>query len=482
VTARRARARRPHASALLFALVATTIGAGAVLAQDAGPLSAGEAAEADAEQTERAPDSHAAESSEAREPVAVTYHDQPAPLSFRIPAGGKSPEVRAHEASGALKSALDRRRDEAPPPPSVDVDGDVATVRVAGEVITTLSQEDARAEGMNLETYAAQLEGRLEGFVPAQLQRRTLQIFFFHLFLSVLFGVLGFVTLRMLRTTFDRWDHELDERRGSLRAISILRVPIFSGDMLGGALAFGLATGRVLAYIAAVIATLSAVLSQFEATRPAKRITWKRVPPERVPAFRLSARVLVVVLAAPLLIAEVFGQFGTPLETLALAGGIALIVATLPILTTYVVGVFMLWRGTVKAGDWVQIGDVSGEVTSCSFQEISLVPEGGGTITVPMLFLVLRPLRRLRQPPEVRLDVEVLKDRPAQEIVEVVTAAVRAVEADARVELRAVSADRLTVRLAAPSVRGGVREQLLLALSEAADREELTLPRNDGPA
>lgn len=466
--------------------------------------------------------------------VAATYHEQPSPLVFRVPARGRSPEARAKSATTALTEAIEQAADDSDPPPtSVTTENGRAVVRVGERIVTNLYPADALAEGLSLERYAEQVESRLRTFVPAQMRRKAFQLLALHIFLSVLFCVIGFLTLRGLRGAFDRWDEELDDRRGSFKPVTLLRVPIFSGEALGGALAFGLAVGRVTAYVATVIATLVAVLSQFEFTQPllrrlvrwsagpifdgleavvtaipglilaggllvglraglrvlhvlldgvsSKRIRWKRLPPERVPVFRFSAQVATVLLVAPLLVAAAFGRWGTPLETLALGAGVAVLIAAVPLLTSYVVGVVLLWRGGVRLGDWVQVGDVSGEVTSVGFSEISLVPETGGTIGVPMLFLLLHPLRRLRQSPEVSFEVTVARDRPAKELIAALKRAVVAVESDARIELVDICHAWIKARVSAPAVREGVRQNLLMAVSDAVDRQEFQLPTLHGP-
>lgn len=469
---------------------------------------------------------------------AATYHEQPSPLVFRVPARGRSPEVRARAATTALTEALDEKRegdhaDATSTEPEVLLEDGHAVVRVGQHVITTLYPEDARAEGMTLERYAPHIESRLDAFIDSQLQRQAFQLFFLHLFLSVLFGVIGFLTLRGLRNAFDRWDAELDDRRGSFKPISVLRIPVFSGEALASGLAFGLAVGRVLAYVATVIATVVAVLSQFELTRPllrrlvswsagpvlngveavitalpgiilaailvvglraglrvlnilldgvaSKRVTWQRLPPERVPVFRFSATAGAVLLAAPLLVAAAFGRWGTPLETLALAAGLAVIVAAVPLVASYVVGVFMLWRAALKPGDWVQVGGVSGEVTRLGLSELHLVPETGGTIAIPMLYLLLHPLQRLRQSPAVSFEITVARDRPARELLAALKKAVQAVESDAQVEIVDLCAAWIKARVSAPAVREGVRQQIMIAVSDAVDRDEFALPTRHGP-
>lgn len=481
-------------------------------------------AEADAEETP--PPGHAA-----------TYRDQPSPLVFRVPARGRSPEARARAATAALTEALDekRQRDEASVSTELEVllENNQAVVRIGQQIITTLYPDDARAEGMTLERYAPHMEARLEAFVDAQLKRQAFQLFFLHFFLSVLFGVVGFLTLRGLRNAFDRWDAELDERRGSFKPISILRIPVFSGEALASALAFGLAVGRVLAYVATVIATGVAVLSQFEFTRPllrrlvswstgpilngveavvtavpgiilaaillvglraglrvlnilldgvaSRRLKWKRLPPERVPVFRFSATVGTVLLAAPLLVAAAFGRWGTPLETLALSAGLAVIVASVPLLASYVVGVLLLWRASIKPGDWVQVGKVSGEVTGVGFSELHLVPESGGTIAVPMLYLLLHPLQRLKQSPAVSFELTVARDRPVKELLAALKAAVVVAESDAQVEMVDLGPAWIKARVSAPAVREGVRQHVMIAVLDAVDRGELHLATSVAP-
>lgn len=470
---------------------------------------------------------------------AATYRDHPSPLVFRVPARGRSPEMRAKAATTALTEALDeaRHRDDGdtrePANLEVVLEGDRAVVHVGQHIIATLHPEDARAEGMTLERYAPHIESRLEVFVESQLQRQAFQLFFLHLFLSVLFGVIGFLTLRGLRNAFDRWDAELDDRRGSFKPISVLRIPVFSGEALASTLAFGLAVGRVLAYVATVIATVVAVLSQFELTRPllrrivswsagpvlngveavvtavpgvilaaillvglraglrvlnvlldgvaSRRVTWQHLPPDRVPVFRFSATVGAVLLAAPLLVAAAFGRWGTPLETLALSAGLAVVVAAVPLLASAVIGVFLLWRNVVRPGDWVSVGRVSGEVTRLGFAELHLVPETGGTIAVPNLYLLLHPLQRLRQSPAVSFDITVARDRPAKELIAALKQAVVAVESDAHVELVDLCGAWIKARISAPAVREGVRQQLMVALSDAVDRHEFELPTLHGP-
>lgn len=459
----------------------------------------------------------------------VRYRDEESPLTFHESFAGKDARKRAKDAATALENALEHADEsENANVVTVRIEGEVAVVRIGNILVTTLHEADAKRDGLPLERYAERMEGNLRVFVEQQWQRKAIQLFVLHVFLSVFFGVLGFLTLRFLRTAFDRWDSSLDRRRGSLEAISILRVPVFSGEALGGSLAFGLTVGRVTAYVSAVIATFSAILGQFDATRPllsrlvswsagpvlrgvetvvssvpgvilaavlfvgvraglrvlnllldgvsSKQIVWKKLPPARVPVFRVVVSALTIVIAGPLLVSAAFGRFGTPLEWLALGLGGVLLLASVPALASFTIGVIVLWRDKVRPGDWVQVGVVSGEVTRLSIGELSLVPEGGGTIGIPMLYLLWHPLRRLREAPEVSFELTIQRDRPAKDLVNVVLAAILEIEPAAKAECTAIRHREMTLRISAPSIRAGVRQQLLIAVSDAVDRRDLTLP------
>jgi small-conductance mechanosensitive channel len=476
-----------------------------------------------------APIEPAPEPHELPEGFAATYHEEPSPLVFRVAGGGRSARARAKEASGTLTDALELASESSGElVVKVRVEDGAALVRVGEMVVTSYYDDDAAAESIALSAFAEQMEGRLKSWVPSQLRRKALQLAVLHIFLSVFFLVIAFVTLRALGGAFDRWDAELDEKRHHLKAISILRVPVFSGNALGGALAFGLATGRVLSYVVTVVAAIAAVLSQFDVTRPLlrrlvtgsvdpvvrgfeivvgalpgllvagvlvvgaraglrvvnllldgvtkKRIVYKRLPPSRVPVFRVVVQVGVFLLVTPLAIAVAFGSYGTPLEVLALGAGIIVLIGAVPVVASYIVGIVVLWREGLQPGDWVQVGRVSGEVTRLSVAEVSLVPEGGGTISIPMLHLLLNPLRRLRTAPEVSFELTVTRDRPAKELLALVAETVHAVEPAATVECIDICRDWIRTRIAAPSVREGVRQHMLLALSDAVDDGAFELP------
>ncbi len=465
--------------------------------------------------------------------AAVTYHGNASPLTFSVPAEGVSPQKRAAEATRALEAALDAEREGGAPVVKVPLEIGRAVLRIDDVVVAPLYPADATAAGMSLSDYAMSVEKEMAAFVPSQMRRKTLQLFFLHLFLSVFVLVAMVLTLRALRTAFDRWDQSLDERRSSLPPVAILRVPVVSREALGGALAFGLAVGRVAAYIVTVVAAVAFVLSQFDITRPLLRdlvkwsgvplvsgfqafvgaipgivvagalfaltraalrvvnllldsvqsgqLHWQKVPPRRVPVVRNLAFILAVVVITPLMLGAVFGRFGTPLETMALGAGFVILAGAIPLAASAVTGVVVLWTEGVRPGDWVEVGDVSGEVTEMTFRDLRLVPARGGTISVPYLALVTRPVHRLREAPKETFTLTVQRDKSAKELLDVVRSTVKKREPDAEVELSHIDGDVVRFSISAPTIRAGVREQLMLALCEAADQSAFSLAGSGDP-
>ena len=492
----------------------------AAAATDGGTTSAGGPASTDAASASPAP-------SPATAAVPARVHERDSPLHFRVESGGKDARRRAAEAGAALAAALEADANSEEPVVVVAVSNDTAQVRVRGRAVATLGITDATAEGApSLASYAEELETRLLPFVQDELRRSSAQAVALSVFLFVFFGLLGVLTTRALRNAFDRMEKLLEERRAALQPLKILSIPLLSGEALRGLLLMALFVGRILAYMVVVAVALGAALSQFEVTRPwlgriAKalvspivagidaaarsvpglllasllvvltaaglrfarllldgvaqgRVEARLIRPARVPATRIGILALSLLLIAPLVVAAAFGRFGTPLETLAvLAGGVVLLGA-LPVVGSAVVGTVLLWRGTLRAGDWIAVGAVHGEVSSVSVLDIVLVPESGGTVVVPMLVLALRPLAR-GGAPRITLEARVKRDRPWAELEPRLLGLARAIDPSAKVALVDVGAQAVRCELSVPLGKPDARHALAQQLVAAAERGELVL-------
>lgn len=459
--------------------------------------------------------------------VPVRVHERDSPLTFRVPYAGKDARRRAAEAGAALEAALDEPPKDGVPPLEIVKSGDVAMVRACGRAVATLTPADALAEGApDLAHYTEELQARLLPFVQAELRRSSAQSVALSVFLFVSCGLLGVLTLRALRKTFDRLEATLEQRRGALQPLTLLSIPLISGEALRGVLTVGLFIGRILAYLVAVAVALGAALSQFEVTRPwlgniaaallrpvvagvdagaravpglllaallvvmtvaglrfarllldgvaQGRVEARMVRPARVPATRVVVSAAALLLVTPLVVAAAFGRFGTPLETLAVAAGGTVLLALVPVLANAAVGVVVLWRGALKAGDWIEVGDRHGEIASLSVFDLVLVPETGGTVVVPMLLLAQRPLSRTAAP-RVCVTARFERDRPWAELEPRLLAIVRSVDVGASVSLVEAGGSSLRCELAVPVGKPAARSVLLSQLLLAAERGELKL-------
>ena len=303
---------------------------------------------------------------------------------------------------------------------------DSATLLVRGFVVVVLSPADAVAAGFPaLNVYSEHLKTVLHDFVIRQDRRAKMQNIFLRIFLCVFFVLLGFLFIRQLSRMFNQLDHVLDEKRGSLHSIAVMSETLISSEALGGLLAFGLAVGRILAFIAVFIATVSAVLGQFDFTRSlmmnsaakgatqafegignfvrflpqlllaivliiglkaglrvldlflkgvsSGRIDWRLLTLEKIPVARVLGTFILFMLISPLIVASLFGSFGTPFESLILVVAGAVALSAVPVGASYVVSVFLLWKCQVKPGDWIECGSYQGEISKMGLNELGPV-------------------------------------------------------------------------------------------------------------
>ena len=411
-----------------------------------------------------------------------------------------------------------------------------AIIRVRGRAVATLDEEDAKAAGSpSLVIYGDELETRLLHFVDEHRERHSLQQLAFHVFFSVFLVLLGFLTLRGLNRAFARADTFIEDR--DHRPLSVFDVQVLSADAVRGLLATVLLMGRALAAVVVVVVVIAAVLAQFEATRPllqriaaaggrpllsaletviaalpglvlaallllllrgalrfvrvlldgvaAGRVSSSWLAGAQAPVARPVLSVALVVVALPLVVAAAFGRFGTPIETLALTGSAVVFLAALPVLAAAVVGLSLVWRGAIKVGDWVVVGDdgahgVTGEVTSLGLTGVVLVPAGGGTVVVPSLLLLVRPLRRIGDQPPTAIEIRVRRTQKIAAHVAVVERVVRALDEAASVVVVDADDTSLLIRLSVPAAAAAEPATILRAVLVAVDEGTLELAPRGG--
>jgi hypothetical protein len=511
--------------------VAVDVDAGAAPAAPAPPVDAGVGlppTPSPAPPAAVAPPASAAALSAKSSAFPVVVEDLPTPITFSVPMQGRSPRSRAADASAAFAAALTA---EAPPgarPAQVVLRDAVAIVKVQGRAVATLTAADAEAAGAtSLAAWSEELETRLVDYVTTWQRRHSLQALAFHIFFSVTLIVLAVLTLRGLNRAMARADAAIEDRAAAIKPLVLFDVPLLSSDAARGLLATGLLLGRVVGVVVVVVAAAGGVLAQFDATRPllaslmttvaqpivgglgafvaavpglvlavflviawrgglrfirllldgvaAGRVSSAVVKPRRAGVTRIVSSVVVTVVALPLIVGAAFGRFGTPIETLTLVVGGVVGAAALPFLASAAVGIVVAWRSTIAPGDWLAVDGVVGEVAAIHLTELVLVPVEGGTVSVPMLLLLGRTLRRLPRQPEHEQIVRLERRERARTTIDTLAGIARAVDVDGGAELVRLERDALVVRVFVPLGKSDARGALGRALLDAVDDGVITL-------
>ncbi len=497
---------RKHLSTLLFIAFSALAALGAPLQQATAPSNNGQR-------------------------FAVVYEDEDEPVFYlSAPASGVNPAKRAQEAGRNLTLAIQATRgtDEGELVTFERKGKKQAVVFVRGYRIATLTAKDATLQGFaDLDDYLAHVRTRLSQFVPEQMTRQLWQKRVLRVFMAVLFALLGLALLRQLSNAFNRAEEIVFQKRSSLSALTLLGYPLISAQALGGLLAFGTTVGRAASYLTVVIATTGAVFSQFDSTRfflpqlgqsmaepivkglqtlvgstPAlilagilllalhaglrvlhllldaiaeARTRWPGITAYRVPVLRLVLPLVAIGATTLLATALVFRRYHTPFEIVLLELCGAVCIACIPVLARFACGCYLLWRGVVKPGDWIQIGSIRGEVTSLSVGSIKLVPAEGGSIDVSPLYAVQQPIRYLLGSPQQTVLITVKRSQAVNELCKQLLELAVRVDPQAKVQCQSVAQDHIQFRITVPAANIDAPHRLQLFLCEASDRGSLQL-------
>ncbi|MEM7403105.1 MAG: hypothetical protein AAF310_03740 [Myxococcota bacterium] len=462
---------------------------------------------------------------------AVTYEDKPVfYLAARDAATKMSGKRRAQQASQNLTLAIQ----------AVHATGDsglvsfernnkdTVTVFVRGYRITALITKDATAQGFaSLKDYEAHVHTRLAGFVPMEMRRQFWQKRVLHIFLAVVFVLLGIALLRQVPRLFDRADELVFEKRGSLSSLTLLGFPLLSGQALGGLLAFSSTVGRAFSYLSVLVATLAAVLGQFDSTRLVLsqlaysmvgpvvrglqstvalvpilmlvgimllglhaalrvlrllldamadgRYPYKGMTVARIAVLRVVLPALAIGATSLLVLALLFQRYHTPFEVIVLQLCAAVCLASVPLLARWVCGCYLLWKNIIRPGEWVQIGQVQGEVSAVSVGTIQLVPQQGGSIDVSPLYAVLHPVKYLLGPPDCVIYLTCKRNQPVKKLCERVLAVAQKIDPQARVYCHGICDSGVQLQVTVSSVHSHIEHQLYMAMCQASDQGEFDL-------
>lgn len=463
--------------------------------------------------------------------IPVLFREKPAFFIFYVNEADKESAVaRARKASAAIDKAIKSKgvfEDQSKLVELILLNSDEAMIKVRGYKVIDLSQSDAlAAQKRSVQELGENLKEELEDFVQIALSRQEVQRGALQFFLAVFFALMGFVTFRYVHQLFDRAEGLLEERRESFKPLALLSETLVSGQTLGGLLAFSIVVGRMLAYMFILLTTLAAILGQFVATRKimtnfftgvvtqlvrglqalleaipglllasalvlglqlavkildlflkgvrSGRISWSFLNVQRIPVIKFWGLALIFSIFGPLIVASVFGQFHTPIELILIIGAAIFILSQLPMLVSMAVGSFIIWQDYIKLGQWVRIGPFSGEVTDISAHKITLVPEEGGRIFVPMFVLLYQPCVERKNTPQAEFRFTIQRLSSLENTLKTLEA-IFSKKLNVDLFCLSISANEFRFGLLAPKFETDVRALVMSTLSHADEEEQIKL-------
>jgi hypothetical protein len=469
----------------------------------------------------------AAPASEAAGPAAETVS---APASIRVRGrtvlelqaegpSGATPSDRARAASTILAAVLGEGGEQEVQVSSLDGSRDHLLVQVGKRELLRLGPADVAASGLNAEVYGESVRARLQSFLREERHRSRIRELVLSVCMVVLLGLLSFLALRWIhdqRQHLRRWLERKAQTGPAERARSML---VLSREGFES-LAYVLATlTALLAQLALSLSYIVFVLSQFEVTRgwiePLLQMLFNPFVDllRRLAHFLPSVVVLVITFYAVMggvrLLRFFLNQVATghltigwlpadlamPLRPL-LEGGLALLallavspllagshedlltrigvlavgallLASLPVGATIVVGVFAVVSRRYAVGQWLEIGSQSGELTEVTFFELRLVPIDAGMIHIPHLRTLFVPVRQLVGPPPLELDLSLAASVAPAKAMEVIAHAVPEQFGKAEVSLRSLDGSAAMYRLRLPAIHLARRAELLVLIATA---------------
>ncbi len=453
---------------------------------------------------------------------------------FRLPyeseAEKKVALERAKSAGLALDKALSVDEPFSPDSRLVDVNQKnrkLIEVRVRGYKILELTDRDRAAAGfLTMEEYLDYSSREIINFVSQTADRLKIQKFALQFFLSVFFGLLGFVVFRRVIILFNQADRLIDSKKDRLRPLTFLSETLISGQTLGGLLASLLIVGRMLTYLVVILTTLAAIFGQFSFTRNlmgtffaellegtfkvfqslfesipglilafsllfilqlslkvlqlylkgvrSGRISWKFLQENRTLVVGFWGPVILIVFFLPLTVASVFGRFNTPLEIILIGAAIVVVLSQLPVLASLAAGSFIVWQGHIKLGEWLQVGQDRGEVTDINLYKVTLVPSKGGQIHIPMIRLLFQTYSESREVPQREFYFGLKRNLSLKETLNQLNQFFPK-ELNVQLSCRAMNAEEYFIRLKTTAHRPEEKLALFDVLSEAHNQNQIHL-------
>ena len=361
--------------------------------------------------------------------------------------------------------------------------------------------------GLPIEAYGQSLRASIQGALQRERRHVAQQRLLQSISLVVFLGLLLFLALRGVREGDRRLHESMEARFARLNGLRLGELEIVSPAALEALGRLAATAARLLLQLGLLYLYLIFVLTRFAATRswvgplnqaladPFAKLLGRIVdliPRALVAVFalfvvigalRLADFFIVrvargdvqsswlprdlaptlspllragIVVAALLLFGPLIGSEQDQLFTrvgLLLLGGASL--ALVPLAATAMIGVVAIVGRRYRVGEWLEIGELVGEVTHVGYLGLTLVPLEAGRLWVPHLTMLWRPVRHLSAAPLSEIEIPVDPRADPQKVLEVLGSLGAALgpagkRLDARLDVRLL---RLTPQAAIYAIR-----------------------------
>jgi Mechanosensitive ion channel len=449
-------------------------------------------------------------------------------FSLRAALGGKSPEMRAREASEQLKRAYEGEQTS---DVSVARRGEVALLSVGHTFIVELDDEEAKLAGASsLEVHAASTASAIHEKLVSDHKRAAIAKSAFSFSLVVFFALIAFYLIRKLGEFAERARSWFDARSDRDLSLRFQGIEFVRPAMLRSTGVLALGTLKWLAQIGVAYTWLVVVLSLFESTRgyTQKLTGFVLAPLSQLMARLATALPLLVVAALAALAVFVLVRFvglffasvgrgETPLgwlpndlaapTSVLLRSGIviaalvflapivtgdndgvlgrvgvislvALGLASTPVLATGTVGAIWLYGRRLRVGEYVELGAYRGRVAELNLLELRLTVTDRTELRVPHLLTLVRPMRLLGARPRLTLDMYVHASSSVTEVRSLLALVAGKVGSEPSVEIVSADADAIRFRIAATCESLDARTAFHIAALDALSGAGITLGRD----
>ena len=127
----------------------------------------------------------------------------------------------------------------------------------------------------------------------------------------------------------------------------------------------------------------------------------------------------------------------------------------------------MLWQGLVKPGEWVEVGDTSGEITDITISKLTLVPANGGRVHIPMILLMFKSCFE-KEAPRFQVLLKVKKQGSLEEMKETLKNLFPS-NFSMGISCLAMTQENFQFCLRAPLFKVGLKDEIMSLLAKASD-------------